>query len=199
MSIFKIRDIDYYFSNFLTDNDLFNLSNSNKYYYNLFDENFWKKRFYAKYDIKLENKYINIKNYNWKKYYRMAHELLNFDETSTSLKSKINRNIYYSISKDLPDIFYLLITENNINPDTTLNYGGSIFSSGMTFKPINTMIYKDAINCFETFFSLEKHNPSFYLDIAIERKSYKIVEYLQKIINPDILSLRLLEESKLNY
>lgn len=185
MSIFKIKDIDYYFSNFLTDDDLFNLNICNKYYHNLFDENFWKKRFYEKYDIKLENKYINIKNYTWKFYCRMIHELLNFDETSVYLKSKINKNIYYSISKDLPDIFYLLITKNNINLDTTLNYGGSIFSSGMTFKLINTMIYKDSINCFETFFSLEKHNPSFYLDIAIARKSYKIVEYLQKIINSE--------------
>lgn len=186
MSIFKIKDLDYFLATLLDDETLFILNICNKYYYNLFNEDFWKKRFNMKYReyIRLEDNYINVHREKWKKYYYITHILLK--------EREINKSIYYSISKDLPDLFYLIIFKKDINPYVLLNYGGSILFSGMSFIPINTMIYKDSINCFETFFSLERYNPSFYLDIAIERKSHKISNYLQKFVELDILSLKII-------
>jgi hypothetical protein len=79
MSIFGLKDLDYYFAAFLDDDDIFNLEVVNKYYNEIFKNDFfWKRRFYQFFykDINLKDKYINSNKINWKKYYRSTCNFL---------------------------------------------------------------------------------------------------------------------------
>ena len=187
MSIFGIKDLDYKFTKFLDNQTLFSLQNINKYYLNIFNEIFWKKRFYSHYIryINIKNKYINKNKYKWKEYYKITDNLLSFKNLSLS--------VYKTIILDTADLFFLIININNMEFDKLFNSGKykdttayNYFSNeNLRFMPINLIIENDSINCFKNIFILKKNTlhkslPLHYLIYAIRNKSDEIVKYIIK-------------------
>ena len=186
MSILKVKDLDYMLTDFLDDKSVFILYITNKYYFQLFSENFWKKRFFFKYKkyININNKYINIFQENWKKYYVFTNK--------TILKANFILAIHDSIVNDLPDLFNLIININHIDPCKLLNSSKYHDLTATNYKSdrekrfmsMNLIIKHDSINCFKSFYnpanpfhiSMIKH----YLYYAIRDRSDKIVEYIVK-------------------
>jgi len=203
MSIFGIKDLDYKLTEFLDNKTLFSLQYVNKYYLAIFDEIFWKRRFYLYYrhHINLKNKYINKNNYSWKKYYKFVDNLLS--EVIISL------SIYKTIKEDMVDLFFLLININNMKFDKLFNNGkfkdkeayNYICESSLRFMPINLIIENDSIDCFKSFFKMKKHKlhkglPMQYFIKAIRNKSNKIVKYMvrKKLveINVNVIKIALM-------
>jgi len=197
MSIFKLKDIDYKFTDFLDNKTLFSLSIVNKYYIKIFDNKFWKRRFYYFYKkhINLNNVYINIYNQEWNKYYKLTTHLYNFQNLAIS--------IYNSIIIDSPDLFYLLINFNKLKTNKLFNTGkykdieayNYISKSELRFLPINLIIEKDSINCFK--FLIKEQNKNlyeYYFENSIRNKSIKIVNYMieKNIIKINVKILKLI-------
>lgn len=197
MSIFRIKDIDYKFTEFLDNKTLFSLKVVNKYYVKIFDDKFWKRRFfyfYKKY-IKLDDKYINIYKQNWIKYYKLTSYLYNFKNLAISL--------YDSIIMDSPDLFYLLINYNKLKTNKLFNSGkykdieayNYTSKNNLRFLPINLIIEKDSVNCFK--FLIKEQNKKlyeYYFENSIRNKSHNIINYMieKNIIKINVRFLKLI-------
>ena len=56
MSLIGIKDLDYLLADRLDDRSIFNLQQTNQYYYKLFDDKYYLKRYLKKYGDLLSNK-----------------------------------------------------------------------------------------------------------------------------------------------
>ena len=171
-----IKDLVYKIAVLLEDRDVKNLSLINKHYYtNIFNEDFWKKRLYTKFNDILPEK-VNIYNESWKKYYFLVDKWVNEIDLIKSVK--------FVISEDRSDLLRMIYTRWKQIYNANI-YDWNRKNNDKFLNPYLYAIRKDSINCFNTFIS-ENGNfePPFYLELneALFHDSHKIIKHLSKYI-----------------
>lgn len=160
-SITGIKDLDIYLVDFLDDKNLSTMCCLNKYYNNILDENFFRRRYEKKYKNKSDVK-------NIKKHYLENERYLNVKTAKEKEES-----LMFAIYSDRYDLFSFSITlhwEKDLLNNRTL---------------IDRIIKADSIKCY----LLTSNKKEFDMPLAIIEKSEKIIYYLFKNIEyEDIIS-----------
>jgi hypothetical protein len=166
MSIIGLKDLDHQLADFLLDNDLRNLQIVNKYYIRIYDDAFYRRRFYN-YILSLktikEINEMNIYKESWKKFYYLVKKLVENSDHISSLRM--------CIDEDRVDILSLMFIINNFTSEGTI-YGWAHPKHEM-INPIGYCITKDSVKCFEYLYKIKNN------DIDLNYcHAHKIKEYL---------------------
>jgi len=159
----NIKDLNHKLTEFLDDKDLISLMIVNKYYYNVFDEAYWKRRLLKNFSEFLPEKY-NIYEESWKSFYLIVSKWLN----ATPYFS-----IYFAIEKDRLDLLQVIYKKHKTSH-------GLIRCGVLCMSPAKLAVEKDSLNCFKYICeNLTVYSVYLYLNKAIENHSHKIVEHLK--------------------
>ena len=171
MSLFKCKDLDYLLAQQLDETSLKSLlsfSTSNKYYYNLLDDTFYRNLYLKKYSSHLAKSHLCnfpnfTKNFTKKTYFENENYLRNFSAV------KIDQAIYFAITKDRVDMLIII---------------SSLFPTLYFYHFIDLATEKNSLKCFRYFFEQKydnnRTNDEYYIDSSIRHKSDKILKYLFK-------------------
>ena len=158
MSFIGIKDLDLFLCNYLDDTDIFNLSHVNKYYYKLFNDQFYSNRYYKKYGKISE---LIPRQTNKKTYYENTGAL-----QKTSLIA-----VEFAIIHDRIDLLILIYYFHEKMEKIKPLYDPTRF----LYHPIELAIEYDSIECFKYLLvALDIH----FIDVSIKYKSDKILRFI---------------------
>jgi hypothetical protein len=164
-NMLHIKDLDKYLANYLQDKDILNLRACSKYSKHVFDEDFWKKRFYLQYSKIIDEEYINsnVKKFpSWFDYYFEIKRFTIFFSRKDAIKY------------DRADVLSVFVNEPNI-------FGPPIF------QLLRYTVEDDAINCFtflykKYYYKNSNKNYNNKISVSIEDvihfKATKIFNYI---------------------
>lgn len=165
------KDVNHKLAEYLTDIDLLSLNSINKYYYKVFDDQFWRRRFLDFYSKNLaENlpENYNVYNESWKKYYFIVKKKLDKDRYDNAIK--------FCIEEDRVDLLEMIYNKYKCSYKIINNH---VTDTKSWFSPISYSIKKDSYRCFEYIFkNISTYFTHIYFRIAILNHAHKIVEYL---------------------
>ena len=166
MSLFPIKDLNFLLSEYLDDLDVLQLSHINRYYYDLYNNLFWKKRFLNRYRnliYHIEDKYINYYKEPWKEYYFHTFFFLNIENYVVSS--------HCAIREDRVDLLSLILVK--YKPNIHELFVSSIRHTN--FVPLTLAVEYDSINCYKIL-DLNVREQDF--ESMIRFKSDKILRYV---------------------
>jgi len=140
-SIFGLRDLDCKIAEYLSDEDLKSLNRVNKYYMKIYDNAFYRRRFYHFYNSYLFSSTVemNIYNESWKKFYFCTMKWINECDHIKSVE--------FCIEEDRADILSLIFIKNNYRKNGTI-YGWCDPKQNC-IVPVIHCIKKDSLNCYK--------------------------------------------------
>ena len=171
-----IKDLVYELSKYLSDKDILSLSLTNKYYYNIFDEKYWKRKFVN--NINYEDINYNLYDERWKFYYLLVSKWLKNKDPISALK--------FAISEDRSDLLNILFLKYNYDK------GKYIYDwyTGKSFSPMMEVLEDDSINCFKFLYNSELYHNYIIVKDAILKHSHKILVLLKnKIIEDHVIMI----------
>ena len=160
MSLIGIKDLDYLLADRLDDRSIFNLQQTNQYYYKLFDDKYYLKRYLKKYGDLLSNK-LDLKKI------KITKELY-FENQKYLICSKHVAGTVFAISQDRPDLLFLIVYFLKTEIRYLVN----------SYNILQNIVEKDAIECFKYHYCGEFEY--FIIEIAIKNKSDRILRYLDR-------------------
>ena len=164
MSIFKVKDLDVKLAELLTDKDLESLNRVSKYFLRIFDEAFYKRRFYIflktlpKHSILPE---MNVYNEPWKKFYNLTKCALQHDKHS--------RKIEKAIEEDRSDILSLIFRNYEHKDNSIYDWDDRTKD---WIDPIQLTISKDSARCYAY---LLQFSIGYYPNSVFKNHSHKII------------------------
>ena len=169
-----IKDVNHKLSEFLDDADLFSLSQVNTYYHRIFDEAYWRRRFFHNFSNFLtDGQKYNLYDESWSKYYRLLY--------TWSRKPTYNA-VVFAIEKDRADLLSIIYKKNSLKYENTVYDWSKKMSNFMT--PVSEAVSQDSIHCFRLIVkNLNYYIPELSLNDAIICSAHKIVEELVNYAN----------------
>ncbi len=171
----KIKDLNHKISDYLDDRDILSLNSVNKYYYNVFDDIYWKRKFYKKFNFDIE---INIYNEPWKFYYLLIVKWLKKHDHVSS--------ILFAVSKDRSDLLRMIYLKNNYKSNIIRGWSNIKRES---IDVTDEVIEEDAINCFKFIYKINNYYKFLLISKSIMYHSHNILLYLKENIKKDHILL----------
>lgn len=143
MSILGLKDLDQKLAEFLSDADLSNLNSINRYYFRIYDDAFYRRRFYQFYNSFPFSSTVEMNIYaqRWKKFYYLVKKWL--------AETDHVKSICYCIDEDRVDILSLIYIKNNYRKDTRIWDWEK--AKAFYIVPPEYCLKRDSCKCFQYF------------------------------------------------
>jgi hypothetical protein len=143
MSIIGLKDLDQKLAEFLSDADLSNLNSINRYYFKIYDDAFYRRRFYQFYNSFPFSSTIdmNIYHQSWKNFYYLVKKWL--------AESDHVKSICYCIDEDRVDILSLIYIQSKYLKDSRIWDWAN--EKCFYVVPPEYCLKRDSCKCFQYF------------------------------------------------
>lgn len=143
MSILGLKDLDQKLAEFLSDGDLSNLNSINRYYFRIYDDAFYRRRFYQFYNTFPFSSTVdmNIYGQSWKFFYYLVKKWLAEPDRVKS--------VCYCIDEDRVDILSLIYIKNKYLKESRIWDWEK--AKTMYVVPPEYCLKRDSCKCFQYF------------------------------------------------